>query len=121
MLKTLLVSPNQIPEELTIKNFDDIRNYLGDWTKVTELPEGNATAIIPMGTKNLKANLNRFLYPDFIYGDFIIVGRDKNGKPKNLSKKQSDYYKQYFGEESINYVISRLQMRKAVRKVFLRR
>ncbi len=121
MLKTLLVSPNKIPEELTIKDFDDIENFLGNWTKVTELPDGNATAIIPMGTRNLRANLNRFIYPDFVYGDFVIVARNKDGKPKNLSKKQIDYYKNYFGEESINYVISRLQMRKAVRKVFLRR
>jgi len=121
MLKTLLVSPNKIPEELTIKNFDVIRDYLGDWTKIIELPEGNATIISSMGSRNIKANLNRFVYPNFIYGDFIIVGRDNKGKPKNLSKKQSDYYKNYFGEESINYVISRLQMRKTVRKVFLRK
>ncbi len=121
MLKTLIVSPNQIPKELTIKDYDEIREYLGDWTKIIALSEDNATVISSMGVKNLKANLNRFVYPDFVYGDFIVVGRNKDGKPKSLTKKQINYYKNFFGEDSINYVIKRLQVRKAVRKVFLRR
>ena len=119
-LKVLLVKPNELPKEISIKNtLKAKQEVLGGYIEYVSMRDYEDIAIIcNEGGKILGLPPNRAIDNDIIVGNFLIVGDDAQiGEDRSLTKKQIEKYTEIFGEKSIqktNEKISELYSNMAV-------
>lgn len=124
-ITTLLVNPNELPLELQIENtLEAIENKVGGPIEFVYIKDtmDNVCLIYNENARIYNFKPNRFLENSFIYGKFLIIGKaTKLETFRSLTKKQIKYYKNFFGEESINKTNSRIVARKIATALFRRR
>lgn len=125
MIDILYVTPEKIPVKLTIPNTPRSRRELLNANGLIndiKLDKSEKDKVYLLVGENKTAPANRFLSNEhgIIYGNFILLNRNKNGEYKSLSKEQIIKYQDMFGTESIELlkrkISSRLYLRRKLRK-----
>lgn len=125
MIDILYVMPGKLPVKLTIPNTlrsrRDLLNANG-LVNVIKLDKSEKDKACLLVSEKSSAPANRFLNNEhgIIYGNFIILNRNKNGEYKSLSKEQIIKYQNMFGIESVELLKSKisslLYLRRKLRK-----
>lgn len=102
-IKVLVVEPNKLPYEKTIKNCLQIKQELvGGYIEYTYLEDDYNVCIICNKEGKIDGlPPNRDIGHDIVFGTFIIVGDADTGDDRSLTDDQIEKYKNRFGKESI--------------------
>ena len=102
-IRVLVVEPNKLPYEKTIKNcLQSKQELVGGYIEYTYLDDDYNVAIICNEEGKIdELELNRSINHDIIAGTFIIVGDNDTGEDRSLTDYQIEKYKIRFGKESI--------------------
>ncbi|MBQ4528313.1 MAG: hypothetical protein II998_09590 [Clostridia bacterium] len=99
LINGLIVEPNECPYDITLINDKDFIEF-----HLLEFPDDEcSTKIIKIADdaciiyNSLAKTLNRIVYGKIIYGNFYIVGVDKNKTLVSLSDNAKIMYTQMFG------------------------
>lgn len=102
-IRVLVVEPNKLPYEKTIKNcLQSKQELVGGYIEYTYLDDDYNAAIICNEEGKIDGlPLNRDVGHDIVAGTFIIVGDNDTGEDRSLTDDQLEKYKIKFGKESI--------------------
>lgn len=102
-IKVLVVEPNKLPYEKTIKNtLQTKQDLVGGLIEYTYMLDDDSVALVCNEEGKLMGlELNRDIGYDVIAGPFFIVGYDDSGEDRSLTDGQLEKYKNRFGKESI--------------------
>lgn len=123
-VKALLVCPNELPKEIEIANtLKSFQKQVNGKIAVSNLLKDNEVCLIynDDGKFNL-SKPNRCIGYDIIYDNFLIIGDDYvNGDFKSLTEEQILKYKKLFDKNSITRTQNKVNARKLVNAIFIRR
>lgn len=102
-IKVLVVEPNKLPYEKTIKNcLQSKQELVGGYIEYTYLDDDYNVCIICNEEGKIDGlPPNRDIGNDIVFGTFVIVGDDDTGEDRSLTDDQIEKYKNRFGKESI--------------------
>ena len=99
LIDGLIVAPDECPYDMTLVNNKDLIEF-----HILDFPDGEcSTEILKIADdvciiyNSLAKTLNRVVNGKIIYGNFYVVGIDKNNKLVSLSDTAKIFYTQMFG------------------------
>ncbi len=114
-INVLCVTSDKLPKEIKVPNTPrTYRDFIyGPISSIClEQKNENKVCLLYTTNSNIRFNANRYIDGyGIICGNIIIVGQDRNGNYKSLTKEQVTKYKKIFGEESIKELNTKIRAR----------